>query len=294
MEKITIFTPTYNRAYILPNLYKSLLGQTNKCFVWIIVDDGSTDQTKQLVQQWIDKSCFKIEYYKQSNQGKSMAHNKGVSLTKTELFTCVDSDDYLSTDAIENILSLWEKAGGAKCVGILSYKGYANGKFITEISDKKCSRTTLRVAYLKHGLIGDTMLIYKTNVISRFKFPNFGGEKFVPEAYLYDQIDQVGELLILRKTLYYCQYLTDGYTSNIAKLLANNPQGYLAYIKQRLCMDVGLMDRITDTIRYTAMCCTISDAKSTILNSTYPFLTFITYPLGYVFYLKKYYKFTGK
>jgi len=257
MEKITIFTPTYNRAYVLPNLYKSLLRQTNKCFIWIIVDDGSTDQTKQLVQQWITERYIKIEYFNQNNQGKSMAHNKGVSLTKTELFTCVDSDDYLSADAIENILALWEKSGGGDRVGILAYKGYANGKSITEIRDKRCTYTTLRNAYSKYGLMGDTMLIFKTKVIKKFKFPYFSGEKFVPEAYLYDQIDQAGELIILRKTLYYCQYLEDGYTNNMAKLLVNNPQGYIVYIKQRLYIDLSLRDRITDTIRYTAMCCTV-------------------------------------
>ena len=116
---ITVFTPTYNRAYILPRLYKSLLRQTNKQFEWIIVDDGSTDNTEEKVNNWIKENKIKIKYYKQENQGKMIAHNKGVEKSEGELFVCVDSDDYLTDNAIEIITKKWLKVRKINdCIGI--------------------------------------------------------------------------------------------------------------------------------------------------------------------------------
>jgi glycosyltransferase involved in cell wall biosynthesis len=287
MQEITIFTPTYNRGYILPNLYNSLIRQTNKNFIWLIVDDGSADNTELLVQHWINEDEIKIEYYKQENKGKSMAHNKGVCLTKTELFTCVDSDDFLSADAIETILKIWNTKKSETTTGVLAYKGYSNGEIITEINDKTCIKTTLKNAYAIHGLVGDTMLIFRTDVILKFEFPYFDEEKFVPEAYLYDKIDNEGELLILRKVLYYCEYLKDGYTNNMAKLLKNNPKGYIAYISLRLKADKKVKEKFLDSIRYIAMC-TVAGEKNVIEKSSCPLITLIAYPFGLLFYLLRY------
>jgi glycosyltransferase involved in cell wall biosynthesis len=108
-HKITVFTPTYNRAYILDRVYKSLINQTNKSFVWLIVDDGSTDNTESLVKKWIKEDKIEIKYYKQKNGGKQRAHNKAVKLTDTDLFICLDSDDYFTKDAIEILLNSWNE-----------------------------------------------------------------------------------------------------------------------------------------------------------------------------------------
>lgn len=287
MEQITVFTPTYNRGYILPNLYESLVSQRNREFVWLIVDDGSTDGTKQLIQQWIAERKIHIEYVKQTNQGKSIAHNLGVSLTRTELFTCVDSDDYLCADAISSILNLWEVCNKENITGLLVYKGYENGESITKMRDDACEKSTLKDAYSRHGLVGDTMLIFRTDIISQFEFPFYQGEKFVPEAYLYDQIDQKGELLIIKKVLYFCVYLADGYSNNMASLIKSNPQGYLAYIRQRLKYDKKILDKLLDSIRYVAMSI-IANETNLIGKSIYPFFTIIAYPFGVLFYLYRY------
>jgi len=287
MEKITIFTPTYNRAHTLPRLYRSLKDQTIKDFIWLIVDDGSQDGTNNLVKNWIEENSIKIEYYKQENSGKSMAHNKGVELTKTELFTCVDSDDFLISTATEDIITFWNKRDNLKSVGILAYKGLANGKSITTMENKYVESTTLKNAYSRLGLRGDTMLIFSTDIVSKYKFPDYQGEKFVPEAFLYDLVDQDGELLILPNIMYKCEYLEDGYTNNMAKLLSRNPRGYLAYIKNRLILDISWNDKVMDTIRYTAMCI-FSNERQRISKSIYPILTLVTYPLGYFLYFYKY------
>ncbi len=285
--KITIFTPTYNRAYTLPRLYQSLTAQTDQRFVWLIVDDGSADDTKELVQSWIEEERICIRYVYQENQGKSMAHNHGVELTETELFTCVDSDDYLTDTAVEELLNCWKNAAKQN-VGILSRKdGGSSFAPMLIPSDGRMVSTTLKNAYDHLGLVGDTMLVFRTSVIAKYAFPKFEGERFVPEGYLYDLIDRDGTLLVLDKALYIYEYLEDGYTQNMARLLKKNPQGYMAYINQRLGFDQSLKERILDTIRYTAMAIAMKD-KHLIRNAVYPVIAFVTYPLGWLFYHRRY------
>lgn len=283
---ITIFTPSYNRAHTLGRLYGTLIRQNSKNFCWLIIDDGSTDKTEEIVEKWIKEKNIEIRYYKQENQGKSMAHNKGVELTTTELFVCVDSDDYLTDDAVEEIEYCWNHAKESD-VGILAFKR-SEDTLVTSIQyGGKNVRTTLKNAYDNLGLVGDTMLVYRTSIIKKYSFPHFVGEKFVPEAYLYDLIDQDGPLILLKKPLYICEYLSDGYTSNMGELLKNNPQGYLAYINQRLKIDKTVKERFLDSIRYIAMAIAKGN-KSIISQAVYPVYALVAYPFGVLFYYKRY------
>lgn len=284
-QKVTVFTPTYNRAYTLEKLYKSLLCQTDKRFCWLIVDDGSSDNTEELVHMWMREEKIEIKYFKQKNQGKSAAHNKGVELTKTELFTCVDSDDYLTSEAIAEILLVWDKIA-SDCVGILGYIKRKNGEILTKCSDSGIVKGTLRHLY-DNGLSGDTILIFRSDVLKKFKFPQFAGEKFIPEAYLYDLVDQEGELFVMRKAIYVCEYLPDGYTARIHKLLYENPQGYFCYINQRLRFDMTMKQRLVDSIRYDAMA--IAHRKrSVVRDAVYPIYALLAYPAGWILYKKRY------
>lgn len=283
---ITVFTPSYNRAYTLGRLYESLIRQNSKNFCWLIIDDGSTDKTEEIVEKWIKEKNIEIRYYKQENQGKSMAHNKGVELTTTDLFVCVDSDDYLTDDAVEEIEYCWNHARESD-VGILAFKK-SEEMMVTRIQHGgENARTTLKNAYDNLGLVGDTMLVYRTSIIKKYSFPHFEGEKFVPEAYLYDLIDQDGPLILLEKPLYICEYLSDGYTSDMGKLLKNNPQGYLAYINQRLKIDKTVRERFLDSIRYIAMAIAEGN-KSIISQAVYPVYALVAYPFGVLFYYKRY------
>lgn len=287
---ITIFTPAYNRAHTLGRLYQSLCRQSSKEFLWLIVDDGSTDHTGELIQQWVEKEEIPIEYHYQKNSGKSGAHNKGVSLTKTELFTCVDSDDYLTDDAVSKILSIWKQVKSTDIIGIVAFRGYRNGKSITEYSLSKETTGKLRDLYQNNIISGDTMLVYRTELLKKFRFPHFENEKFVPEAYLYDQLDEKGKLYVLPEILYIGEYLEDGYTQNMAKIIAENPNGYLAWVLQRLKKDRQKTDRLKDTIRYISVALIIPKRKI-IKNAVYPGIAFFLYPVGWIFYRFKYHKF---
>lgn len=231
---LTIFTPTYNRAYILHQAYKSLCRQTTHDFIWLIVDDGSTDETKELVQTWIEENKISIRYYYQPNGGKMRAHNWGVRLCDTELFVCLDSDDYLVDDAVETILTLWnsleEKQGLA---GIVAYKGKDTQHTMFGEAFPEVRIATLQELYQK-GFFGENTLVHRRDVLLQFPFPEIEGEKFIPEAVVYDKIDQLYQLYVFPKILMICEYRNDGLSYAIEELRMNNPKGWLLYYQQKI------------------------------------------------------------
>ena len=284
---ITIFTPTYNRAYILPKLYNSLCKQTSKSFEWVLVDDGSTDDTEVLAKHWTEERKINMRYFKQKNLGKPIAHNRGVKEAKGDLFACVDSDDYLIDSAVADIEEIWKIENKPHRTGIIAFKGYKNGKELTRLDDQSVIESTLRDAYKKHGLYGDTMLIFKTDVVKKFHFVVADGEKFIPETYLYNQIDEVGEMYIYRKILYICDYHEDGLTVNVEKNLYNNYKSYVIYINSRLESSESFFDKLKDTIRYEAIMIAHKENKI-IRRAIYPWMAVIVWLPSYVWAIKRY------
>lgn len=284
---ITVFTPTYNRRYTLPSLYNSLCRQTVKDFEWVIVDDGSTDDTKALIDSWIEENIITIRYFLQANSGKPMAHNKGVLEAAGEMFVCVDSDDYLRSDAVEVLKNNWDVNSGF--IGMLACRQRIDGTPITKFDDRIIS-SQLGRAYRQHLLSGDTMLIYKTDIIRKYKFPFIEGEKFIPEGYLYNKLDQEGELLFLKEYLYICEYLEDGYTKNVDKLIYNNYKSYLLHINERIKLEDSLYYKFFDSVRYDSVMIAHKQ-KGIIKNAINPVLAAIGLPLGLVIAIKRYSRF---
>lgn len=284
---LTIFTPTYNRASTLPRLYASLCRQTCQDFEWIVVDDGSTDDTPQLLAAWQAEGKLSLRVHRQANAGKMAAHNRGAALAEGDMFVCVDSDDYLADHAVETLMDAWHTLP-PECIGMLALKIQADGTPVTTLADKAVTGSTLKGAYDRHGLSGDAVLILQSSVLKKYTFPSFPGEKFVPENYLYDRLDREGPLRILREGLYICQYLSDGYTAHIAHTLYSNPQGYFAYITQRLQLDDTIASRFLDSIRYVAMA--IAHHKP-LRESPRPLWAYAALLPGYLFYLHRYRRF---
>ena len=284
---LTIFTPAYNRAYILHVLYESLCSQTSQNFEWVLVDDGSTDNTETLAKQWVRDKKIQMRYIKQENAGKPIAHNRGVKEARGELFVCVDSDDFLVDTAVEEIEKLGRKIKETNLVGILAFRGYPDSTPLTTISNDKVKQSTLRDAYNKYGLHGDTMLIYKTDIIKRFHFVVAEGEKFIPETYLYNQIDNVGKMYIYRKALYMCEYLPDGLTANVAKNLFDNYKSYVIYINSRLTVTESFFDKMKDTMRYEAIMLAHKE-KHIIRDAIYPWMALIGYIPSKIIAKKRY------
>lgn len=202
---LTIFTPTYNRINELERLYSSLISQTDFRFEWLIVDDGSTDDTENMVVSWLDTSPFPIRYIKQPNSGKHVAHNHGATEASGEYFICVDSDDWLEPNAVETILhditalDTWFPDGADKI----------------ELADMR----------MKYGLVIETAIVFNTDVLRRHPFPVVQGERFIPEGSAYYDFVAPELFCVHNEPFYRCEYLEEGLTKNIWKNWLGSPVG---------------------------------------------------------------------
>lgn len=292
-KMVTIFTPTYNRAYILPNLYKSLLLQKNKNFLWLIVDDGSTDDTYELVKEWINQGFIEIKYYKQKNSGKHIAHNLAVNMCSTKLFFCVDSDDYLLDNAIEDILLDYEYIKDRDDIsGIVTAKINNIGNPIAGTYMPKCIKLSgLCELSEKYGYKGDSASVFKSEILKQYKFLKIDNEKFMAEQYIFCQIDSNYKMYISQKLYYVCEYLEDGYTKNIFKVMLKNPKGYREVKRMKLIHSKksGFKVRYKQASLYTVGCW-ISNTKKIIYTSPDKFYTVISLPLAIIVYYIRFYK----
>lgn len=224
--KITVFTPTYNRAYILENLYRSLQRQTCTEFEWLVVDDGSSDNTEQLVGRWCaEEKSFPIRYVKQENGGKCSAINTGLSLAQGELFFTVDSDDYLTDDAIEKVIR-WE----AELPRDGNYCGFAGnlGTSPTETCNKLFPGGYLDgSAFDRYSAAdGERASVFYTEIHRRYPYPIFPGEKFMTEAVTWNRMAHDGyKMRFFNDIIWIYEYKADGLTKAGYQIFINNPQG---------------------------------------------------------------------
>ena len=176
---ITVFTPTFNRGYIIETLYRSLCRQTNKDFEWLVVDDGSTDNTQELIQSFVKEALIEIRYIKQPNGGKHRALNRGVKAAIGELFFIVDSDDYLADNALEQIAKHYDDIrDDASFAGVCGIRAFFSGKRIGGDCDfgiLDCSSLDFRY---KYHYKGDMAEVFKTEILRQYPFPEIEGEKF--------------------------------------------------------------------------------------------------------------------
>lgn len=231
----TVFTPTYNRAYILGELYKSLQQQTTYQFEWLIVDDGSTDDTNEVVSKWIEEETrFPIRYFKKENGGKHRAINFALQYAQGEYFFIVDSDDRLVPEAIETVCAQMKSLptnGCKKYAGICNCRGYSTTEIIgTSFEGDFIDCTSLERE--RFGITGDKAEVFFTEIIRQYPFPEFEGEKFVTECVVWDKMAVDGYTLrYYNKITYLCQYREDGLTYQGLDLYYRNPQGYGLYLQ---------------------------------------------------------------
>ena len=276
--KITVFTPTYNRAYILENLYRSLQRQCYTNFEWVVVDDGSRDNTEELFATWCkEENPFPIRYHKQENGGKCRAINRGLEMARGELFFTVDSDDYLTDDALEKVAQ-WEAELPKKqnFCGFVGNRGttpeetpnrlFEGGYLDGTALDRYGSLEDL------YGIVdGERAYVFYTDIHRKYYYPEFPGEKFLTESVVWDKMANDGyKLRFYNDIIWIWEYKEDGLTKAGYKVFLNNPQGtglffrqkaqYLHYdLKTKLGMWYGFtcdaMDRCTNAqiAEYIAM-----------------------------------------
>ena len=196
----TVFTPTYNRAHMLKRSYEALKGQTNKEFVWLIVDDGSTDDTKALVDSWIKENAISIQYIYQKNAGKQRAVNTGIKNCSTKYFSCLDSDDYYLPTTVENFKKHFaEIEDNPKIAGVLARRGNPEGQIIGNPNIPSGPFVmNFDELFRTYRFTGDTCRAYRTEVLRRFLYPEIE-DKFILESVMLSAIDQEYDLLIVNK-----------------------------------------------------------------------------------------------
>ncbi len=233
-HKITVFTPTYNRGYIIGNLYRSLRRQTCQNFEWLVVDDGSKDNTEELIAQWASQdNPFPIRYYKQENGGKCRAINRGLELAEGELFLTVDDDDYLTEDAIEKV-TVWEKELPREG----NYCGFTGNLGLTPDS----TPNTLFEggfhdgnALDRYGCVdGERCFAFYTDIHRKYLYPEFPGEKFMTEAVTWDQMAWDGyKMRFYNDIIRIYEYKEDGLTNAGYKVFLDNPAGTGLFFRQK-------------------------------------------------------------
>jgi len=229
--RLTYFTPTYNREKLLPNLYKSLLEQTNKNFIWLIIDDGSKDNTESLVNSWIKENKINIEYIKKENGGKHTAIELSNKICKTEFIVCIDSDDTITKEATNILYSKFDLCTGNNIAGLVGPKTILNGKLKIDWQtdgEKICFYDLNKL----FEAIPETTLVFKTEIAKQFHFPIFEDERFVTESVYYKQFFYDYKFITFKDEVYIAEYQEDGYTNMGMKLFFKNPKGYACALKQ--------------------------------------------------------------
>lgn len=229
---LSIITPTYNRANELKRVYKSLLQQSNYNFEWIIVDDGSSDDTKNVVQKFLTKKLLKIKYFYKKNGGKPSAYNLGVEKAKGQILICLDSDDLLVNEAVEIILQDYEKIKNDDNIAGLVYNCCDLENKMIGTSLPNDTIDTYFNIYEKYKVKGDKLQVIKTKVAREYPFPIINNEKFVPEALINNRISLKYKFLYCDSILKEVEYLDDGLSNNYFNLVKRNPLSNALYFKE--------------------------------------------------------------
>lgn len=232
--KITVFTPTYNRAYILESLYHSLQRQTFLDFEWLVVDDGSSDETQKLFAGWCgEENPFPIRYFKQENGGKCRAINRGLKEARGELFFTVDSDDYLTDDALEKVAK-WETElpNDQKYCGFVGNRGVT----ATQTPNRLFEGGYLDGTALDRYTVvdGERAFVFYTDIHRQYLYPEFPGEKFLTEAVTWDCMAHDGyKMRFYNDIIWIWEYKDDGLTRAGYKVFLDNPQGTGLFFRQK-------------------------------------------------------------
>lgn len=237
---ITILTPTYNRASLLPRLFDSLLRQTSKDFEWIVVDDGSTDDTREVVANLKEKcgGAFPMGYVYKANGGKHMAINIGAERARGELLFIADSDDLLTDDALETVANSWHDISDDK-----SFAGIAGLDITMDtrevigsgLPQEHIDCNAIDIRY-RHHVTGDMKEVFRTEVLREFPFPEFTGERFCPEQLVWFRMARRYRLRYINKPIYIADYQPDGITAGITRARMRNPSAsMLTYAELTEC-----------------------------------------------------------
>lgn len=252
MSNITVLTPTYNRGKLLEKLYESLCAQDCKDFEWLIVDDGSTDDTSERVEQMKQTADFPIFYHRKENGGKHTALNYAYQFIKTPLTFIVDSDDSLTRDAISYVNEIYKRyKNESDLCGFSFLRGKPDGGYL---STSGVPQDGMKESYVEcrinRGIGGDMAEVWYTHCLKEYLFPEFQGEKFLGEDIVLVRMSEKYKMRFFNRVIYVSDYLEDGLTNNRRKHNIKSPNGCVARAEAFLDSDSNIKAKIKAALQY--------------------------------------------
>lgn len=286
---LTVFTPTYNRAYTLWKGFEGLKRQTCKDFKWIIIDDGSTDNTKEIVEGWIKEDIIPIEYYYKQNGGMHTAHNEAYRHINSKLAVCIDSDDYMPDNGVELIISRWRKFGSDKYAGMIGLDVYENGSIIGTCFPKGLTECKTYDLAKKHGVFCDKKYVYRPDVIKKYlPYPEIPGERYGTVNWIYQKIDHDYDMLCSNDIYCVVEYQEGGLTANIFNQLKQSPNTRMIECDGHMKYQKYFTIRFKKAIQYVACAILAKDWHFIAKTSSKGLvITAIPFGIAYYYFLKK-------
>ena len=283
---ISIVTPSYNRAHLLERLFKSLCQQTNQNYEWILVDDGSTDNTEDIAHYLKESNSYKknfpFKYIKKENGGKHTALNRGIQEAQGEMILLLDSDDSLPPTSIETINQYYEQIKyDSSFGGVAGYMAHHDGTVIGQCATKGVIDANSLDYHYQYGATGDMCEVFKTSVLKEFPFPEIEGEKFVPEALVWNRIAQKYKLRWFQEVIYYRDYLEGGLTDKIIKIRMKSPISTTTCYQELCTFNVPTKVKFRSAINYWRFRMCGSSHKFPQLSSKWLW----TMPIGWIMHL---------
>lgn len=283
---LTVFTPAYNRADLLVRCNDSMKRQTCKDFIWMIIDDGSTDGTQELVKQWISKeSDFTIEYYYKENGGLHTAYNEAIAHISTELCVCIDSDDFMPDDAVKKITSFWKENGSNNVAGIVGLDYDLDDNIIGDPLPNQKTVNLINLLVGKYPIHnGDRTNVVRTELYKKFApMKVFPGEKNFNPHYMHLQISQQYDFLVLNENLRYVEYQPTGMSNSMLKQYRNSPNSFAEIRKLYLSFpDTSFKFKLRHSIHLVSSCILAGKPWKAIKDSPCKMITIMAIPCGVV------------
>lgn len=288
MKKLTIFTTTFNRVHLLPRLYESLCVQTSQDFLWLVIDDGSTDHSDKLIKIWQDENLIEIKYFFKENGGMHTGHNAAYKLIDTELNICIDSDDYMPSMGVEIILKSWAQIPSKNRIcGMVGLDFNVDNEVIGDrmpIGVKEGSHIDL---YKKYKIRGDKKFVLKTEDVKKYpSYPEYKNEKLVPLGILYMIMGEDKPFVYVDEIFCIVDYQKGGSSNTIFKQYFQSPRGFIYARKIRLKYETSVIDILKNCLHLSSLIFITKDFKLVWHENNFKFLTCLLTPFG--FFLFKY------
>lgn len=280
---VTIATPTYNRAALLPRLYQSLCRQTCTDFEWLVVDDGSTDDTEQTVNNFIREGNIAIKYLRKANGGKHTAINLAVRKARGQLLFIADSDDWLPPTAIADTIEVYNTIkDDERFGGVCGLDEYADGTIVGSGLTQPVIDASPQEIRGKWNVTGDLKEVFRTDVLREFPFPEIPGEKFCPEVLIWNRLGQKYKLRYFNKAIYSVEYQPDGLTSCLVRARMKSPVASMMTYAEWFGMSSSFKAKLRMAINFWRFALCASKTQRIAIADWGKLM----YPFGVVFHIK--------